>query len=151
MESIYNIYDFNHIYTWFYVFIFRKRGREGEREGEKHQRVVASHMSPTGDLACNPGMCLDWKLNWWPFGWQASIHSTEPRQTELKYILLIMLLQLFHFFPSLPPSTRYHPSLHPSPTLSSHPWIVHISFLASPFLTLFLTSLVYFVPTNYAS
>ena len=26
-----------------YLFIFRERGREGEREGEKHQCVVASH------------------------------------------------------------------------------------------------------------
>ena len=32
-------------------FIFRERGREGEREGEKHQYVVASHMHTTGDLA----------------------------------------------------------------------------------------------------
>ena len=30
---------------------FRERVREGEREGEKHQRVVASHTLPTGDLA----------------------------------------------------------------------------------------------------
>ena len=29
----------------------------GEREGEKHQCVVASHTPPTRDLACNPGMC----------------------------------------------------------------------------------------------
>ena len=42
-----------------YLFIFRERGREGEREGEKHQCVVASHVAPTGDLACNPGMCPD--------------------------------------------------------------------------------------------
>ena len=40
----------------FYLFIFRERGREIEREGEKHQCVVASHMPPTGDLAHNPGM-----------------------------------------------------------------------------------------------
>ena len=58
----------------------------------------------------------------------------------LKYILLIMLLQLSHFFlPSIP--------LHPVPPLlpafchlSSCPWVVHISSLASPFPTLFLTS-----------
>ena len=31
----------------FYLFIFRERGREGEREGEKHQCVVASHVAPT--------------------------------------------------------------------------------------------------------
>ena len=37
----------------FYVFIFRDRGKEGE----KHQCVVASHVPPTRDLACNPGMC----------------------------------------------------------------------------------------------
>ena len=35
------------------------RGREREREGEKHQCVVASHMPLTGDLARNPGMCPD--------------------------------------------------------------------------------------------
>ena len=36
---------------------------EGEREGEKHQCVVASFAPPTGDLACNSGMCLDWESN----------------------------------------------------------------------------------------
>ena len=44
-------------------FIFRERGREGEREGEKHQCVVASHVAPRGDLACNPGTHPDWDLN----------------------------------------------------------------------------------------
>ena len=43
----------------FYLFIFRERGREGEREGEKHQCVVASRTPPTGDLALDPGMCPD--------------------------------------------------------------------------------------------
>ena len=38
----------------FYVFIFRERGREGEREGEKHQCVVACHAPTTGDLARAP-------------------------------------------------------------------------------------------------
>ena len=38
------------------LFIFREEGREGEREEEKHQCVVASHAPPTGDLAHNPGM-----------------------------------------------------------------------------------------------
>ena len=33
------------------ILFFRERGREGEREGEKHQCVVASHAPPTGDLA----------------------------------------------------------------------------------------------------
>ena len=38
------------------MLIFRERGREGEREEEKHQCVVASHMPPTWDLVCNPGV-----------------------------------------------------------------------------------------------
>ena len=42
----------------FDLFIL-ERGREGEREGEKHQYAVASHTVPTGDLACNPSMCPD--------------------------------------------------------------------------------------------
>ena len=61
----------------FHLFIFRERGREGEREGEKHQCVVAFHTPPTGDLARNPGMCPDWESNRQPFGSQASTQSTE--------------------------------------------------------------------------
>ena len=33
-----------------YLFIFRQRGKEGQREGEKHQCVVPSHEPPTVDL-----------------------------------------------------------------------------------------------------
>ena len=62
----------------FYLFIFR--GREREKEGEKHQCVVASHTPPTGDLDLNPGMCPDWELNWQPFGSQAGTQSTEAHQ-----------------------------------------------------------------------
>ena len=40
-------------------------------------------MPPTGDLACNPGMCSDWELNQWPFGSQAGTPSTEPHQPGL--------------------------------------------------------------------
>ena len=47
-----------------YLFIFTERGREGERERKKHHCVVASHVVPIGDLACNPGICPDWELNW---------------------------------------------------------------------------------------
>ena len=43
----------------FYLSIFREKGREGEREGDEHQCVVASHVTPTGDLAHNPGICPD--------------------------------------------------------------------------------------------
>ena len=52
---------FYFLFLRFYLFIFREKGREGDREGEKHQCVVASHTPPTVDLACNPGMCPDWE------------------------------------------------------------------------------------------
>ena len=64
----------------FYLFIFRQTGREGEREGEKHQYVVASRAPPAGDLAHNPGMCPDWESNWRLFGSQAGAQSTGPHQ-----------------------------------------------------------------------
>ena len=72
-----------------YLLIFSERGREGEREGEKHQCVVASHAPPTGDLAYNPGMCPDWESNLRPFGSQASTQSTEPHHPGLIYFLYI--------------------------------------------------------------
>ena len=56
------------------LFIFRERVREGEREGEKHQCVVASR------VPCNPGMCPAWELNQQPFGSQDCIQSTELYQ-----------------------------------------------------------------------
>ena len=69
------------------LFIFRDGGKEGEREGEKHRPVV-SYMSPTRNLAHNPGMCPDWELNWWHFGSQASTQSTKPHQPGQKNIFL---------------------------------------------------------------
>ena len=60
----------------FIYLFFRERGREREREGEKHQCVVASCMPSTGDLAHKPGMCPDWESNWGPFGSQAGTQST---------------------------------------------------------------------------
>ena len=69
------------------LFIFRQRGREGLREGEKHQCVVASRMPPTRDLASNPGMCPDWESNWQHPSSQAGTQSTEPHQPGLFFFL----------------------------------------------------------------
>ena len=44
------------------LFIFRERGREGERGGEKHQ-CGCLYAPPFGDLTHNPGMCPDWESN----------------------------------------------------------------------------------------
>ena len=68
------------IFLRFYLFIFRQQESEGEKKGEKHQCVVASHAPPTGGLARNPGICPGWELNWRPFGLQAGAQSTEPHQ-----------------------------------------------------------------------
>ena len=64
----------------FIYFFFRERGKEGEREGEKHQWVIVPHASPTGDPAHNPGMCPDWESNQQSFGLEACAQSTELHQ-----------------------------------------------------------------------
>ena len=50
------------------LFILFKEGEGKEKEGEKYQCVVASHMPPTGDLARSPGLCPAWESNWGRFG-----------------------------------------------------------------------------------
>ena len=65
---------FSFLFLRFYLFIFRERGREGEREGEKHQCVVASHVAPTGDHAHNLGICPAWESNRQPFGSQPTLN-----------------------------------------------------------------------------
>ena len=49
----------NLLFKKFYLLIFKDRGRERDREGEKYQCEVDSHVAPTGDLAHNPGMYPD--------------------------------------------------------------------------------------------
>ena len=81
-----NSWDFKKYFI--YLFIFREGGREGEREGEKYQCVVASHMAPTGDLACNPNMCPDWESNRGPFGSQPALNPlsyTSQGRNNLLY------------------------------------------------------------------
>ena len=69
---------FNIFFSYFlkdFIYLFLEKGEgTGEREGEKHQCVVAFSESRTGDLAHNPGMCPDLELNQlWFAGWR-SIH-----------------------------------------------------------------------------
>ena len=52
---------------------------------------VLSH-PPTGDLACNPGMCPDWESNQQLFGSQVSLQSTEPHQPGLILIGKLFLM-----------------------------------------------------------
>ena len=67
------------------LFIYFQREGKGEREGEKHQCVVASLMPPTEDQAWNPGMCPDWGIKpvtlW--FAGQSSVHWATPAKVCL--------------------------------------------------------------------
>ena len=71
-----------------FYFIFRQRGREEEREGEKHQCVVASHTPATWDLAHNPGEFPDWEgiepVTLWFIG-QRSVHRAPPTQGNFHF------------------------------------------------------------------
>ena len=68
---------------------FSERGRKGGREGEKHQCVAASFMSPTGDLAYNPGMCPDWESNQRSFasqiGTQQLSHTSQGKYRTFEF------------------------------------------------------------------
>ena len=66
-----SFFNLHNILKDFIYFIFRERGREGERERninarEKH-RLVASHTPPTWIRARNPGMCPKQGSNLQPF------------------------------------------------------------------------------------
>ena len=45
------------------LFIYFQREGKGGRKKEKYQCVVASHVAPTEDLACTPGMFPNWESN----------------------------------------------------------------------------------------
>ena len=73
---------------WFFkkiIYLFKREGKGGRKRGEKHRctraiSISCSHTLLTGDLACNPAVCPDWELNWWPFGLQTDVQSTKPYQ-----------------------------------------------------------------------
>ena len=75
------------------IFIFRERGGEGEREGVKHQCVVACCVSPTGDVACNPGMCprsgIELATHW--FTGQHSIHWATPARAKIFFLMILVI------------------------------------------------------------
>ena len=76
-----------------FIYLFLERGEGKEKEGEKHQCVVASCTPPTEDQAYTPGMCLGWESNQQPFGSQASAQSTEPHHPGLQQVFY-----MFHMF-----------------------------------------------------
>ena len=79
------------------LFIFREKGREEEREGEKHQCVVTSCTPPTGDLAWNPGMFPDWESNLSAFASQACAQSTEVHEPGLLWHVFNGYMEFYKF------------------------------------------------------
>ena len=61
--------------------------------------MIAFHVASTGDLACNPGMCPDWELNWWPFGSQSVLNplSYTSQVYIFIYILYIHIIHIYTF------------------------------------------------------
>ena len=53
-----NIFYFSFFNFFKILFIFKEKGREGERRGGKHQCVVASSAPPTGNMVCNQAHAL---------------------------------------------------------------------------------------------
>ena len=50
------------IYFEDFIYLFLERGERREKERERNTSLlVASHVPPPQDLACNPGTCPDWE------------------------------------------------------------------------------------------
>ena len=76
-----------------YLFIFSQRGREGEREGEKHQCLVASCKPHTGKPGLQPRhvpqLGIELATIW--FAGQRSIHRATPAGVYLPNFILLSL------------------------------------------------------------
>ena len=67
--------------TFLKKIIYFQTEEKGGRKRERKTSVCSCLLCiPTGDLACNPGMCPDQELNQQLFGLQAGAQSTEPYQ-----------------------------------------------------------------------
>ena len=110
-----------------FIYLFLESGRKGEREGEKHQCVVATHMPPTGNLAHNPGMCprLGIELATLWFTGRHSIHWAIPARAPLIVKQGIMILWYEIYF-----------------------WALILSFLISSLSAIFRSFLYYTLSLN---
>ena len=77
-------------FSFNFIYLVLERGEGKEKDGEKHQCVVASHVLPTGDLACNPGMCPDWEWNWQPFGSKAGTQSLSHTSQSCCWVFFLL-------------------------------------------------------------
>ena len=89
----------------FYLFsyLFLERREQKEKKREKHPCVVASCTPPTGDLARNPGKCLDGESNQQPFSPQAGVQPTEPHRPGHFCLFLFLFFNFAHLLKSVIP------------------------------------------------
>ena len=79
------------LFKRFYLFNFRGKGMEKERERNSSVWLPLAHPLLGTWPTHNPGMCSDWELNLQPFGLQAGNQSTEPHQPGLTFGILVMM------------------------------------------------------------
>ena len=96
-----HFFFFNCIYLFLERGEGRKKEREGEREGQKHPCVVASHVAPTGDLAHYPDMCPDWESNQQPFGLQPTLNPLSYTSQGQKHTFLTSSQMLLPLVPTV--------------------------------------------------
>ena len=69
-----------------YLFIYRSRGRKGEREGETHwcerETLIGCLLYALSQgLTHSPGMCPDQEPNRWPLSLWEEVQPNEPHQS----------------------------------------------------------------------
>ena len=103
--------------------------REGnEKERERNVDWLPLHAPPTGDLACNTGMCPDWELNRQFFGSQA---GTQP-WLELSHTNQGSIQVLIHITYLTGEPSRHRPRAAvrwPNPGGAEHPGLIQTCFL----------------------
>ena len=71
------------------LFIFRERGREGERKGEEHQCVVDSRMSQPGTWPVTPACALTGYRTSDPFVCRPALNPLSHTSQSLKIASLV--------------------------------------------------------------
>ena len=101
---------FSFLKDFIYSFVERGEGREKDRERSISVWLPLA-CPPTGDLACNPGMCPDWESICQPFGSQPTLNPLSyTNQSEIHFIFLLvpLVLEVHKYFLYLLRPSRQH-------------------------------------------
>ena len=85
------IYTLLCFFKRFDLLIFRERGRERERKGEKHQCLVVPRVPPHQGVGLQPRQVLWPGINQRPFVLHSGVCSTEQHQPGLTLFLELIL------------------------------------------------------------